>query len=206
MTRDIETYFLEGCGRCALGGTPECKVHRWAGALQFLRAIVLSCGLEETVKWGQPCYMHKGKNILLVTTLKDFVILSFFKGCLLSDANGWFAGQGGKGQEGRVLRFTDEVGIHSREAVLREYIFEAIAVEESGIPLPPRDPESLALPEELRERFLSDAAFEAAFRALTPGRQRGYLFFFNGASKSATRISRIEKSMPDIFRGKGLQD
>jgi uncharacterized protein YdeI (YjbR/CyaY-like superfamily) len=206
MTKDVETYLLEGCGRCQLGGTPDCKVHFWTNELKELRRIALSCGLEETSKWGVMCYMINGKNVALISALKDYAALSFFKGILLSDEMNYLVKPGEHSHEDRVWKFTDTKDILELEDAIRAYLFEAIEVEKAGIPIPARVRKELDPPEELIQKFSDDPAYKAAFEALTPGRQRGYLIHFSQAKQSQTRISRIEKCKEKIFLGKGFNE
>src|SRR5690606_37735477 len=133
MTRDVDAYFSEGCMRCPLGGTPECKVHRWPQELQLLRQIVLSCGLTEESKWGVPCYTHKGANIAIVSAFKNYASLSFFKGALLRDEHQILHSPGENSQAARLFKFTDPKQILEVEDLIKAYIFEAIEIEEAGL-------------------------------------------------------------------------
>jgi len=204
MTTNAEVFFAEGCGRCSLGGTPECKVHTWKHELFALRSLVLDCGLDEDCKWGMPCYMYQGKNIIMLSAFKENCIISFFKGSLLRDEHGILTFVGENSQVAKVVRFTRLDEVLSIEDILKAYIFEAIEVEKAGLKVP----KSAApdLPEELQVKFDENPAFQAAFEALTPGRQRGYLLHFSAPKQSATRTSRIEKCMAQIFEGKGFHD
>jgi len=204
MTNDVETYFSEGCGRCSLGGTPECKVHTWQQELIGLRRIVLECGLDEECKWGVPCYTFQGKNILMVSALKDSCIISFFKGSLLHDEHGLLSFAGENSQVAKMFRFTRAEDILMLEEQIKNYIFEAVEVEKAGLKVPKSAaPE---LPEELLQKFEEMPAFQVAFEALTPGRQRGYVLYFSQPKQAQTRESRIEKCVPKILNGEGLHD
>ena len=204
MTTNVEIYFSEGCGRCSLGGTPECKVHTWQQELIALRRIVLECGLDEECKWGVPCYTFQGKNILMVSALKDSCILSFFKGSLLHDEHGMLSFAGENSQVAKMFRFTRAEDILMLEELIKTYIFEAVEVEKAGLKVPKSAaPE---LPDELLQKFEEMPAFQVAFEALTPGRQRGYLLYFSQPKQAQTRESRIEKCVPKILNGEGLHD
>lgn len=204
MTTNVEIYFSEGCGRCSLGGTPECKVHTWQQELIALRRIVLECGLDEECKWGVPCYTFQGKNILMVSALKDSCILSFFKGSLLHDEHGLLSFAGENSQVAKMFRFTRTEDILMLEELIKTYIFEAVEVEKAGLKVPKSTaPE---LPEELLQKFEEMPAFQVAFEALTPGRQRGYVLYFSQPKQAQTRESRIEKCVPKILNGEGLHD
>jgi uncharacterized protein YdeI (YjbR/CyaY-like superfamily) len=204
MTTNAELYFLEGCGRCPLGGTPDCKVHAWQQLLAALRRIVLECGLDEACKWGMPCYTVQGKNVLMISAFKDNCTISFFKGALLHDEHGMLAAAGENSHIARLLRFTQLNEILSQEEHIKTYIYQAIEVEKAGLKPPKGDAPDI--PEELQRKFEAAPAFRQAFEALTPGRQRGYLLYFTAAKQSATRAARIEKYMPLIFAGKGMHD
>lgn len=204
MTKDAETYFIAGCGRCSLGGTPECKVHTWHAELAALRHIILDCGLTEDCKWGNPVYTYEGKNILMLFAFKDNCCLSFFKGSLLSDELGILTFAGDNSYVAKIARFTRLGDINTHADALKSYIFEAVEIEKAG--LKPQKSALPALPDELLHKFTEAPGLKAAFEALTPGRQRGYLMFFSAPKQSATRSARIEKSMPAIFEGKGIHD
>jgi len=204
MTTDVATYLSEGCGRCSLGGTPECKVHTWQQELTELRRIVLECGLDEECKWGVPCYTFQGKNIIMVSALKDGAIISFFKGSLLQDEPGLLSFAGENSQVAKIARFTRAEDILKVEELLKTYIFEAVEVEKAGLKV--QKSTAPELPEELLRKFGEMPAFREAFEALTPGRQRGYLLHFSQPKQSATRTTRIEKCLPKIFAGKGMQE
>jgi uncharacterized protein YdeI (YjbR/CyaY-like superfamily) len=205
MTRDIETYFIDGCMRCALGTTAACKVRTWPEALAALRSVAQSCGLVEEVKWGVPCYTLDGKNVLSISALKDAAVIGFFKGALLDDPSGLLVAPGPNSQAVRQAKFTTAAEVEAAQEALLSLIASAIEVEkaEKSIVFSP-SPEPW--PEELLSAFAEDPGFEAAFRALTPGRQRGYVLHFSSAKQSATRSSRIEKHRNAIFNGKGMHD
>ena len=192
--------------RCKYGGTPDCKVNTWREHLKLLRNIVIDCGLTEDFKWKQPCYTYNDRNVLLVTAFKEFATISFFKGALLSDSQGLMAAPGDNSQAYRQLRFTSIDQILELEAEIRAYIFEAIEIEKAGLKINFAQKEELVYPEELTEILNKDARLKEAFENLTPGRQRGYILFFSAAKQSQTRKTRIEKYIPNILTGKGMQD
>ena len=204
MTTNAELYFSEGCGRCSLGGTPACKVHAWQQLLLALRRIVLECGLDEECKWGMPCYTFQGKNILMISAFKDNSTISFFKGALLHDEYGLLTTAGENSHIARLPRFTRLDEILSQEEQIKTYIYQAVEVEKAGLKVPKGSAPDI--PDELARKFEEVPEFHQAFEALTPGRQRGYLLYFAAAKQSATRTTRIEKYMPQIFAGKGMQD
>ena len=124
---------MEGCGRCPLGGTPECKVHTWTSELELLRKIVLTCGLTEESKWGVPCYTFQNKNILMVSALKEYCSIGFFKGSLLSDDKNLLVKPGPNSQAVRLFKFKNSNEIITIEDDIRAYIFESIEVEKAGL-------------------------------------------------------------------------
>ena len=201
----VDNYLSEGCGRCPLGGTPDCKVHNWTPELEFLRMIVLDCGLTEELKWGVPCYTFQETNVLLVSAFRDYCAISFFKGALLSDEHGLLEKPGKHSQAARLLKFTSVESIRAVETHLKTYIFEAIEVEKAGLKVNFKThPEPI--PEELEKKFEEDPVLKNAFEALTPGRQRGYILYFSAPKQSKTRTARIEKSLGKILKGEGLND
>ncbi|MFN2144359.1 MAG: YdeI/OmpD-associated family protein [Anaerolineales bacterium] len=201
----VDTYLIEGCGRCPLVGTPQCKVHSWEEELVELRRIILESGLTEELKWGMPTYTWDGSNVLILAAFKEYSSVGFFKGVLLKDPAGILASPGANSQAVRQIRVTSLEQVEELEPVIRAYLQEAIEIEKAGLKVEFRkNPEPV--PDELQQKFDEDPAFEAAFLALTPGRQRGYILYFSSAKQSATRVSRIEKYLPQIFEGKGMQD
>lgn len=204
MNPQVDKYLIDGCMRCKYGGTPQCKVHNWREELEMLRQIVLETGLTEEIKWGAPVYTHKGKNIVSVGALKESANIGFFKGVLLTDKHKILQQQGNL-QSDRIIIFTNVKDIEKVKDVLKEYVLEAIEIEESGKKVEfKKNPEPI--PNELLEAFEQDPAFKKAFYALTAGRQRGYIIHFSQPKQSQTRIGRIEKYKEQIFNGIGLND
>ncbi|HQU82106.1 MAG TPA: YdeI/OmpD-associated family protein [Pyrinomonadaceae bacterium] len=202
----IDTYLTIGCGRCPLGNTPECKVHNWTEELETLREIVLDCGLTEELKWSVPCYTFEGNNIAIVSAFKEFCSISFFKGVLLKDTDGILSKQGENSNAARIVKFTDTSQIVEKESILKAYINEAVEVEKAGLKVEFKDVSEYEIPVELQRKLEENEAFRNAFNALTPGRKKGYILHFSQPKQSKTREARIEKSMPRIFLGKGLND
>ena len=201
----VDEYLQVGCGRCPLGGTPGCKVHSWTDELILLRKFLWDCNLDEIIKWGVPCYMVNGKNILLLSAFKHYAAISFFKGALLTNDHQLLEMPGKNSQAGRIMKFTHVNEILSLEEEIKNSINEAIEVEKAGLKVEfKKSPEPI--PGELEAIFESDPIFKSAFESLTPGRQRGYILHFSSAKQSKTRISRIEKCMEKIFRGEGFNE
>ena len=202
---EVDVYLMEGCGRCAFVGTPECKVNDWRDELVQLREIILDSGLTEELKWKQPCYTFENSNVVLMAAFREYCAVSFFKGVLLKDAEGILDSPGENSQAVRLIRFTSDQEIEEKAAVLKAYIQEAVEVEKAGLKVEFKK-EAEPIPDELEEAFEIDPDFEAAFHALTPGRQRGYILHFSQPKHSRTRTTRIEKYRQQILDGKGMQD
>jgi uncharacterized protein YdeI (YjbR/CyaY-like superfamily) len=182
------------------------KAGPWQEEVEQLRAIVLSCGLDEELKWGSPCYMSEKKNVVLIHTFKEYCALLFFKGALLKDPRGILVQQSENVQAARQIRFTDVNEIIKKQRVLKAYIQNAIEVEKAGLKVALRKTTEYSIPDELRRMFEKNQGLRKAFYALTPGRQRGYLLHFSSAKQSKTREARIEKNIPRILEGYGLDD
>jgi uncharacterized protein YdeI (YjbR/CyaY-like superfamily) len=159
--------------------------------------------MKEECKWGKPTYTLDGKNIVIMQGFKGYFALGFFQGALLKDSKKVLV-QLGQVQAGRVMKFTNAKEIAAKAAIIKAYVREAIAVEKAGLRVMPKTTSDFPVPDELSERFRSDPRFKRAFEALTPGRQRSYLYHFAAAKQSATRAARIEKAMPAIFEGRGF--
>lgn len=179
---------------------------QWQEELKHLRKIALGSNLKETIKWGVPCYVFVESNIILLGSFKAFCSISFFKGSLMQDPNGILTKPGENSQSVRMLKFTHLDQIRELEPVIRAYVFEAIEIEKAGLKPAIDKSVELEFPDELLQILDQDAAFKAAFTALTPGRQRGYNLFFTAAKQPATRITRIEKYKQQILDGKGIND
>jgi uncharacterized protein YdeI (YjbR/CyaY-like superfamily) len=205
MNTAVDVYFTSGCGRCPLGNTPRCKVHKWPTELQQLRMLVLESGLTEESKWGVPCYTWQKHNVVVVSAFNNSCTLSFFKGALLSDPHKILIQPGENSQAARVVRFTHVEEIIALEPILMAYLQEAIEIEKAGLKV--NFEKNLGpIPEEFQARLDELPSLKRAFEALTPGKQRGYILHFSGSKQSATRMSRIEKCIPLILKGKSLND
>ena len=193
------------CGRCNLGGTPNCKVHTWTDELIFLRKIVTGFDLNEDSKWGVPCYTLKGKNVLMISAFKNYCCISFFKGALLKDTKNLLVKPGPNSQAARLLKFTALSEIENIEDEIKGYIHQSIEIEKAGLKVKfESNPEKR--PKELEARFENDPQFKTAFESLTPGRQRGYILYFSQPKQTKTVESRIDKCTPMILSGIGLHD
>jgi uncharacterized protein YdeI (YjbR/CyaY-like superfamily) len=205
MNQKVDLFLLDGCGRCKLYQTPQCKVHRWSEELITLRGLILEHDLVEEIKWGFPCYTLNGKNILMLAVFKDNCAISFFKGGLLND-NPILEKSGENSNIFRLIRFQEIEKINKEKDTIRKIIQEAIKIEKSGKKLPKTNYSELEIPEELTAAFEEDEIFKSAFKSLTPGRQRGYLLFFSQPKQSQTRLNRIQKCKSAILNGKGLNE
>jgi uncharacterized protein YdeI (YjbR/CyaY-like superfamily) len=182
------------------------KAQKWKKELEKLRTIVLDCGPTEELKWGVPCYTFQKSNIVLIHVFKEYCALLFFKGALLNDTNSILIQQTKNVQAARQIRFTNVREIVKMEPILKAYIYEAIEVEKAGLKLNFKKTSEFKIPEEFQNKLDKIPALKAAFDALTPGRQRAYIFYFSAPKQSKTRESRVEKSMHQILNGKGLND
>ena len=182
------------------------EAEQWREEFAELRRIVLDCGLTEELKWGKPCYSLQAGNIVLIHGFKEYCALLFFKGALLKDARGILIQQTEHVQAARQVRFTSVREIAGMEKTLKAYIHEAMEVEKAGLKVKLKKTGDFAVPEEFQKKLDAIPALKTAFGALTPGRQRAYLFYFSGAKQSKTREARVEKWLPQILKGKGLDD
>jgi uncharacterized protein YdeI (YjbR/CyaY-like superfamily) len=182
------------------------KAMKWQEESEKLRMIALECHLTEELKWGKPCYMFNNSNIVLIQGFKEYCALLFFKGALLKDPKGILYKIGENTQAARQMRFTNVKEIVKMEAILKRYIFEAIEIEKSGLKVYLKKTSEYTIPEEFQNKLDKNPALKTAFNALTPGRQRAYIFYFSSPKQSKTRESRIEKHIQQILAGKGLND
>jgi uncharacterized protein YdeI (YjbR/CyaY-like superfamily) len=182
------------------------KPTKWQEEYKKLRIIVLDCGLTEELKWGCPCYTFEKKNIVLIHGFKEYCAFLFFKGALLNDTDGILIQQTKNVQSGRQIRFTNVPEIVQMKPILKAYIYEAIEVEKAGLKVKLKKTSEFNIPEEFQYKLDKIPALKTAFKALTPGRQRGYIFYFSQPKLSKTRESRVEKYMQQILKGKGLDD
>jgi uncharacterized protein YdeI (YjbR/CyaY-like superfamily) len=182
------------------------KEKKWREEIEKLRMIILGCGLEEELKWGCPCYTFNKSNIVLIHVFKEYCALLFFKGALLSDPHNILIQQTEHVQSPRQVRFTNVREIMDMQSIIKATIFEAIEVEKAGLKVALKKTEDFAVPAEFQSKLDHIPALKTAFDALTPGRQRGYLFYFSQPKQSKTREARVEKYMPQIMNGKGLDD
>ncbi|MHB1454773.1 MAG: YdeI/OmpD-associated family protein [Saccharofermentanales bacterium] len=182
------------------------NARQWKEEFGRLRTIILACQLTEELKWGVPCYTYNDANIVLIHGFKEYCAVLFVKGALLKDTHGILIQQTANVQAGRQIRFTGVQEIAALEATLIAYIDEAVKIEKSGLEVSFKKNTEFAMPEELLRRFAETPAIKTAFEALTPGRQRAYLLHFSEPRQSKTREARIEKNIPQILKGKGLND
>jgi uncharacterized protein YdeI (YjbR/CyaY-like superfamily) len=188
----VEWYFAKG--------------KKWQEEFVALRTIALSCGLDEDLKWGHPCYTLDGNNIVLMHGFKDYCAYLFFKGALLKDPKGILVQQTANVQAARQIRFTGLSEIMKLKTALKAYIKEAIDVEKKGLKVDYKKTKEFEMPDEFKSKLDKDAKLKKAFYSLTPGRQRGYLLYFSSAKQAATREARVKKYAPQILKGKGIDD
>jgi len=182
------------------------KATQWQKEFEKLRSIILDCGLNEELKWGQPCYTYENRNVVLIHGFKEYCALLFFKGALMGDANGILIQQTENVQSARQIRFTNVKEIAKLEKTLKAYIYEAIEVEKAGLKVAYKKTADYKMPEEFQKKLNKSATLKKAFEALTPGRQKAYIFYFSQAKQAKTREARVEKYVKQILQGKGLED
>ena len=178
----------------------------WHAEYEELREVCLECELTEELKWGCPCYTFEERNIVLIHGFKEYCALLFFKGALLKDPKGILIQQTKNVQAARQIRFTSVREIVKLKPTVKTYINEAIEAEKAGLKVKLKKSSEFKVPEEFQKKLDEDPAVKKAFKALTPGRQRGYVLYFSAPKQSKTREARVEKSIPQILKGKGLND
>lgn len=176
---------------------------RWKAEIAAMRRVLAGFAMTEECKWGKPTYTLNGKNVVIMQGFKEYFALLFFRGALLKDPKRVLV-QLGQTRVARVMKFTSAKEIAAKAGTIKAYVREAIAVEKAGLRMKPKTTSDYPVPDELSEKFRRDAGFKRAFEALTPGRQRSYLYHFAAAKQSATRAARIEKATPAIFAGRGF--
>jgi uncharacterized protein YdeI (YjbR/CyaY-like superfamily) len=176
---------------------------QWKAEIAAMRRVLAALAMKEERKWGKPTYTVDGKNIVILQGFKEYFALGFFQGALLKDPKKVLV-QLGQVHAGRVMKFTSAKEITAKAATIKAYVREAIAVEKAGLRMKPKRTSDYPVPAELSERLRRDQRFKRAFEALTPGRQRSYLYHFAAAKQPATRMARIEKAIPAIFEGRGF--
>jgi uncharacterized protein YdeI (YjbR/CyaY-like superfamily) len=185
-----------------MGGMEVAYRDRWKAEIAGLQKILAPFGLTVERKWGKPCYTMDGRNVVIIQGFKEYCALGFFQGALLTDPKKLLV-QLGQVRAARVMKFTSAKEIAAKAATIKAYLREAVAAAKAGRKVETK-PHQIAVPAELKAKFRADPRFKKAFEALTPGRQRSWLFHVTGAKQSATRASRIEKAMPAIFAGRGF--
>lgn len=182
------------------------KEKRWRAELTALRAIFLETGLTEELKWGHPCYALDGKNVALLHGFKEYCAILFHKGALLKDPKGVLVQQTKNVQSARQIRFTNVADVTKLAKTVKAYVKEAVANERAGLQVAKKGTSDFEMPEELRAELAADPDLKEAFTKLTPGRQRAYLLHFGEAKLAKTRAARVEKHIPRILEGLGLDD
>lgn len=180
------------------------RAKAWRGEMEKLRTILLDCGLDEELKWGKPCYSFDGKNIAIIQPFKGFLSLMFFKGALLKDTHGLLRSQGENTQSALRLEFTSEAQV--KKSVVASYVKQAIQVEKAGLKVDFKAKREIELPEELAQALKKDRKLAKAFQSLTPGRQRSHVLHIASAKQSQTRAARVEKCIPRILAGLGMNE
>lgn len=205
MANSISEYFQDGCGRCAKVASPQCNVRRYADVLAALTALLRQSELQETIKWGQPCYVWQGQNVVMLAAFNDYCVLSFFQGVLLTDPSKRLVQAGEHTQAARQWRFSHVAEVSQHQALIEAYLQQAklLAARGEKVQYQSQLPE---FPEELTQAMADDRQLAESFAKLTPGRQRGYLLHFTSAKQAKTRQARVAKYREQIIAGKGLDD
>jgi uncharacterized protein YdeI (YjbR/CyaY-like superfamily) len=205
MITDPDDFFTKGCGRCDRFATPDCSTRRWIDGLNDLRRICFDMGLEETVKWAHPVYMHAGRNVAIFGAFRNDFRLTFMNPALVRDTEGVLERQGPNSQTPAMIRFTAVGQVGEMEPVIRAYLRQLMDHAEAGTKAPKAERE-IDRPEELTDALDADPELAEAFQALTPGRQKSYMFNLNQAKQSSTRVARIERFRGKIIAGKGAME
>lgn len=182
------------------------KAGKWQEELEQLRTIALDCQLTEELKWGTPCYTFQEKNIILIHDFKEYCAFLFFKGALLKDTEGILIQQSENVQAARQIRFTNLKEIVEQKNILKAYIYEAIEIEKAGLKVELKKTSEFPVSDEFQKKLDENSELKKAFETLTPGRQRGYLLHFSQPKQAKTREARVDKAIPQILDGKGLND
>ena len=205
MITDPDDFFTQGCGRCDRFATAECAALVWGDGLNQLRRMLRDVGLAETVKWAHPCYTHAGRNIAILTAFRGDFRLTFMNAGLLNDSEGVLERQGPNSLTPSMLRFGTAAQVAAMAPVISDFLKQLMDHAVAGT-RPPKVEREIDMPDELREVLDTDPALAEAFHALTPGRQRSYIFTLNQAKQSATRLARIEKFRDKMIAGKGAAE
>jgi uncharacterized protein YdeI (YjbR/CyaY-like superfamily) len=205
MTRDPDTFFAQGCGRCDRAGTPDCSAAHWSEGLAALRALCLGAGLDETAKWGHPCYTHAGRNVALIGAFRNDFRLSLFNAALLTDPDGLLTRAGPNSRMADTIRFTDARQVVARAGAIGAQLAQGRASAAAGR-VAPKATDAPDLPEALTDALDADPDLAGAFAALTPGRQRSYGSALSSAKTRATQEARIARFRDRILAGKGATE
>ncbi len=204
-TGTVDSYLQDGCGRCDLYRTADCKVLRWTPALTQLRELARSAGLDEGLKWGSPCFTLGGKNVAMIVAFKESCALQFFKGTALADPDGLLEPAGPHSQHSRLVRFVTNEQVAPKRVQLLKLLAQASVAARDGVQVATKTARE-PMPDELAQRLAADPQLAQAFQALTPGRQRSHILHVRGAKQSVTRARRVEACIPKIRARRGFLD
>ncbi|WP_426474107.1 YdeI/OmpD-associated family protein [Chryseobacterium balustinum] len=183
------------------------KAKKWKEEFYLLREIITeNDSLEEDYKWMHPCYTLNGKNVVLIHGFKEYFALLLHKGVLMKDPQNILIKQTENVQSARQIRFKNIEEVEKQRAIIKKYIQEAVKIEQSGQKVELKKVSEYPVPDEFQRALDEDKTLNESFYALSPGRQKGYLFYFNQAKQSKTRETRIEKYYQNILDGKGIDD
>ncbi|MCB1404936.1 MAG: YdeI/OmpD-associated family protein [Rhodobacteraceae bacterium] len=206
MITEVASYFTDGCGRCSRFATDACSARIWAEGVARLRQMCLDAGLEESLRWGHPCYRHNGRNLALIGAFQGDFVLTFPDAAILGDDAGLLEPAGPNSQTATTLRFASLQALEDRAEAVKALMIQARAHAEAGERPAPRASAALDLPDMLLSALNDDADLAEAFHALTPGRQRSYVIALSSAKTDATRAARIARFRDKILAGKGANE
>ncbi len=181
------------------------KKSEWKLELEKLRTIMLSTEMKEAVKWGIPVYTINEKNVLGIGAFKSYVGIWFYQGVFLKDKQKKLINaQEGKTKGMRQWRF-NAIGEIDEKLVL-QYVQEAVQNQKEGKEIKPEKTKSIEISSELESELVSNTSFKQSFEQLTPFKQKEYIEYMAAAKREATRLSRLEKIIPMVLEGAGLND
>lgn len=206
MITEVATYFQDGCGRCSRFASDACSARRWAEGLARLRQMCLDAGLEESLRWGHPCYRHCGRNLALLGAFQGDFRLTFPDASVLVDDAGLLEPAGPNSQSATTIRFASLAALTAQAEAVSALLAQARARAEAGQHPAARPAAEFELPDLLQTALDDDPALAEGFHALTPGRQRSYVIALASARTDATRMARIARFRDRILAGKGANE
>ena len=177
----------------------------WCELLVRLRDLLMKTELQETIKWGAPVYTLNGKNLVGLGAYKQYAGLWFFNGVLLEDKESKLVNaREGKTKSMRQWRFSNASDIDDK--LILAYINETIALQKAGKTIEKQPTKVMQIPQELEAAFGEDANLEKSFADFSPYKQKEFAEHISSAKRDTTRMSRLQKCIPMILAGVGLND